>query len=108
MANNLKAIEEKLGRKLKKPVCAYSLFVKENRNLTQKNNPGKSHVDIMQILSRQWKSLENDVRQVYEKKAEEDKHRYNQDQIMFNQEFLRSKQESESNAKMQQASRDNN
>lgn len=34
-ANNLKAIEEKMGRKLKKPVCAYSLFVKDYRKKIQ-------------------------------------------------------------------------
>ena len=32
-SKNLKAIEEKMGRKLKKPVCAYSLFVKDNRKV---------------------------------------------------------------------------
>ena len=32
---NLKLIEEKLGLKFKKPVCAYSLFVKDYRKETQ-------------------------------------------------------------------------
>lgn len=34
IANNLKAIEEKMGMKLKKPVCAYSLYVKDMRQHT--------------------------------------------------------------------------
>ena len=31
MQQNMKQLEAKLGKKLKKPVCAYSLFVKERR-----------------------------------------------------------------------------
>ena len=31
IASNMKAVEEKMGKKLKKPVCAYSLFVKQYR-----------------------------------------------------------------------------
>ena len=31
VANSLKAVEDRMGRKLKKPVCAYSLYVKDTR-----------------------------------------------------------------------------
>jgi len=44
VADNLKAIEWKMGRKLKKPVCAYSYYVKDKRQLTQQENPGMVHV----------------------------------------------------------------
>lgn len=50
-ATSLKAIEEKMGRRLKKPVCAYSLFVKEYRKTILEKSPKMPHVDIMKEIS---------------------------------------------------------
>ena len=40
-----------MGRRLKKPVCAYSLFVKEYRKTILENSPKMPHVDIMKEIS---------------------------------------------------------
>ena len=46
-----------------------------------------NHVEIMQHLSQKWKSLSANEHKVYDKQAEIDKQRYQQDLILFNQEF---------------------
>ena len=46
-----------------------------------------NHVEIMQHLSLKWKSLSAKEHKIYEKQAEIDKQRYQQDLILFNQEF---------------------
>ena len=83
----MKKVEEKLGRKLKKPVCAYSLFVKENRQTTQQQNPYMGHVEVMQIVSSMWRSLDAEHRNIYTKQAEIDKVRYQNDRMLFSKEF---------------------
>ena len=58
----MKAIEEKLGKKIKKPVCAYSLFVQEKRNQLKEKYPEMHHVEIMKTISMLWKNLEANKR----------------------------------------------
>ena len=56
----MKQLEIKLGKKLKKPVCAYSLFVKERRQLIHLSNPNLDHVEVMQQLSAEWQNLDTE------------------------------------------------
>ena len=48
VADSMKALEERMGRTLKKPVCSYSLYIKDTRQQTQMENPTFTHVQIMQ------------------------------------------------------------
>lgn len=54
---NLNLIEKKLGLKFKKPVCAYSLFVKDFRKETASKNPNMKHISIMQQISKNWNTI---------------------------------------------------
>ena len=55
---NRKIIEEKLGKRIKKPVCAYSLYVQDIRQQIKDRNPLVPHVEIMKIVSQHWKVLD--------------------------------------------------
>ena len=57
IALNLKTVEDRIGLKLKKPVCSYSLFVKDCRSKSSVSHPNLTHIEIMQYLSQKWKSL---------------------------------------------------
>ena len=61
---------------MKKPICAYSLFVKERRQMIQLANPNLDHVEVMQLLSDEWQEIDKNVLQSYKRKAEQDKKRY--------------------------------
>ena len=65
MQKNMRVLEQKLGKKLRKPVCAYSLFVKDRRQSIQFENPDIDHVGVMQTLSREWKDLSKARRDDY-------------------------------------------
>lgn len=78
--------------KLKKPVCAYSLFVKDYRKIIHDKHPELPHVEIMKLISQAWKTLGQAERLKYEALAQKDKIRYNRDQELFNKEFSAMKQ----------------
>ena len=73
MLKNLRLLETKLGKKLKKPICAYSLFVKQRRQTIQLEHAELDHIGVMKTLSLEWKKLDESVRKDYEEKAELDK-----------------------------------
>ena len=83
----MRIIEKELGKKLRKPVCAYSLFVKQRRHNIQAANPELDHVGVMKMLSTQWKQLSADELKLFQDLAEEDKVRYEEDCIEFKKEF---------------------
>ena len=79
----MKKVEVRLGMTLKKPVCAYSLFMKDHRQKTQQNNPQFDHIQVMQLVSNMWKNLPESQKQKYNQLAEADKARYHSDQLIF-------------------------
>ena len=80
---NMKKIEIRLGMSLRKPVCAYSLFMKDHRQKTQQNNPLLDHVEVMKLVSNMWKNLSAEERKAYNDRAEADKTRYQKDRLIF-------------------------
>lgn len=48
---NMKSIEDKLGIKIKKAVCAYSMFVKDKRYKLLAQYPELHHIEIMKKIS---------------------------------------------------------
>lgn len=49
----------------------------ENRKKLQEENPDKKMTEITIMLSKLWKELPKDDKYIYEKKANDDKIRYN-------------------------------
>ena len=45
------------------------------------------HVEVMQIVSSMWRSLDTEQRSIYTKQAEIDKIRYQNDRMLFSKEF---------------------
>ena len=89
----MKAIEEKLGKKIKKPVCAYSLFVQEKRGQLKDKYPEMHHVEIMKTISMLWKNLDSTKRQGFIDRAQYEKARYESDRQLFIEEFTRMEEE---------------
>jgi len=59
-----------------KPLSAYNLFIKENREKTKQDNPTLSFTELIRKMAQDWKSLSPQERQQYTNSADEDKERY--------------------------------
>lgn len=63
--------------KIKRPKSAWIYYTMENRKKLQEENPDKKMTEITIMLSKLWKELPKDDKYIYEKKANNDKIRYN-------------------------------
>lgn len=76
------AEKKKASRKKKDPdapkrsLSAYMFFANENRDIVRAEHPGISFGQVGKLLGEKWKELDADAKSPYEKKAEEDKKRY--------------------------------
>lgn len=74
MAAKGKVKKEKTGPK--KPLTAYMFFNTMNRTKVIEENPGITFGETGKKLGAMWKELTDDGKKPYNKKAEDDKKRY--------------------------------
>lgn len=67
---DLSIVEKSLGKKLKKPVCAYSIFMQDHQQETQERNPKLKHSEVMKKVSNMWKKLSDKRRKRYTDRAQ--------------------------------------
>jgi len=60
----------------KRPMSAFFLYMKDNRETIKRENPGVEFLDIPKIGATQWKALKQAQRVKYEALAEKEKQRY--------------------------------
>ena len=73
---------------VKKPLTAFNFFCKEKGNELRKSNPSLRDHDFWSALAEEWKKLNEKEKQIYVKKSENDKIRY---QNEINKEQVQSK-----------------
>ena len=73
---------------VKKPLTAFNFFCKEKGNELRKSNPSLRDHDFWSALAEEWKKLNEKEKEVYMKKSENDKIRY---QNEINKEQVQSK-----------------
>lgn len=61
--------------KIKKPRSAYIFFIKENRDVVKKDNPNAPTSELIKVLAQQWRSLDDEGKEVYKEMAAKDKER---------------------------------
>jgi len=71
----------------KKPRTAYILFSSDNRVDVKKENPDMIPTDITKEVARMWREADEDVKEEYKEKAEEDKKRYQDEMEIYNPEY---------------------
>jgi len=84
-----KAKETKVKRKKdpaapKRGLSAYMFFANENRDKVREENPGIKFGEVGKILGEKWKELTDKDKVPYEKKAQEDKERYETEKAAYN------------------------
>ena len=62
--------------KIKRPKTAWIYYSMENRQKLQEKNSDKKMTEITTTLSKLWKDLSKEDKQIYEDKASQDKIRY--------------------------------
>ena len=45
-------LEKNIGKSIKKPLCAYAIYVKDVRLQAQQSNPHLHHVQIMKLVGK--------------------------------------------------------
>lgn len=68
----------------KKPLTSYLLFCNSIRRDVSAEHPEYSQVEIAQEVARQWKTLEDDVKQHWKDEYEKDKVKYDSAMIKYN------------------------
>ena len=80
--SNLNKRKNRMKRKdapdghLKRPMSSYMWYINENRAKYLKIHPEAKLTEISIELSKQWRALSSDEKEVYEKKFTDDKERY--------------------------------
>lgn len=69
----------------KRSLSAYMFFANENRDIVRAENPGIAFGQVGKLLGEKWKALTADEKTPYEKKAEEDKKRYERQKVEYAQ-----------------------
>uniref|UniRef100_A0A915CVU5 HMG box domain-containing protein n=1 Tax=Ditylenchus dipsaci TaxID=166011 RepID=A0A915CVU5_9BILA len=69
----------------KKALSAFFFFSNEKRSMVQQEHPEFKVGQIAQELGKYWKALTDEQRQVYERRAAEDKARYDEEMRIFRQ-----------------------
>lgn len=67
----------------KRALSAYMFFANDKRDQVRADNPGISFGQIGKLLGEKWKSMDATDREKYEKLAEEDKKRYENQKIEY-------------------------
>jgi hypothetical protein len=67
----------------KKPLSAYMLFAKENREKIKKENSDATFGEIGRKLGEAWRSIDKKNKDKFIKKSEKDKDRYNQEIVDY-------------------------
>ena len=60
----------------KRPSSAYFLFCKDNRDKLQRQHPDLKMIEITRKLCKDWKNIDDDLKQKYQDKADEAIHEY--------------------------------
>ncbi|SCZ94441.1 BZ3500_MvSof-1268-A1-R1_Chr12-2g03901 [Microbotryum saponariae] len=67
----------------KRPLSAYMYFSQENRNTVKDDNPDASFGDLGKLLGAKWKDMSDDQKKPYNKKADDDKTRYEREKASY-------------------------
>ncbi|KAJ3032528.1 Non-histone chromosomal protein 6 [Rhizophlyctis rosea] len=67
----------------KKPLSAFIIFSNENRNRIKEENPSAEFRDIGRLLGNAWKEITETEKEKYNKKAEQDKVRYERENAAY-------------------------
>ncbi|EGV60164.1 Non-histone chromosomal protein 6 [Yamadazyma tenuis] len=77
MAERKKAVRKKKDPDApKRSLSAYMFFANDNRDIVRAENPGIAFGQVGRLLGERWKALTADEKIPYEKKANDDKKRY--------------------------------
>jgi len=68
----------------KRGLSAYMFFANEQRENVRDENPGISFGQVGKVLGDRWKALDEKQRIPYEKKAQTDKKRYEDEKAKYN------------------------
>ncbi|KAJ3137650.1 Non-histone chromosomal protein 6, partial [Irineochytrium annulatum] len=63
----------------KRPLSAYMLWCKDNRDRIKEENPSAGFGDIGKILGREWKALDESDKEPYNQMMKKDKERYDRE-----------------------------
>lgn len=78
------AAKEARKAKPKRPGSPYLFFVRHVRNRVQQENPGLKFSAITQLVAIQWNDLGNKEKRPYELMAANDRERYENEMIVYN------------------------
>ena len=67
----------------KRSLSAYMFFANENRDIVRGENPGISFGQVGKMLGEKWKALTAEDKGPYEKKADDDKKRYEKEKAEY-------------------------
>lgn len=67
----------------KQPLSAYFLYQNQERDKIKQANPNFSICEIAKELGKRWGEMPQEVKQHYTQKAEEERHRYDQDMAVY-------------------------
>eukprot|EP00924_Labyrinthula_sp_SR-Ha-C_P002346 snap_masked-scaffold_16-processed-gene-1.58-mRNA-1 protein AED:0.30 eAED:0.30 QI:0/-1/0/1/-1/1/1/0/233 len=67
----------------KKPLTAYTCFIKEQRSKVMKDNPGMSFQAVASLTGKIWQNLEAPEKEKYKEMAREDRKRYENELAVF-------------------------
>ena len=70
----------------KRGLSAYFLYNKERRVSLKKEKPELHTIDIIKIISAEWKSLSEEKKKPYYEKAEADRQRYEAEKKAYDEE----------------------
>ncbi|KIV94927.1 non-histone chromosomal protein 6, variant 3 [Exophiala mesophila] len=68
----------------KRGLSAYMFFANDQRENVREENPGISFGQVGKVLGDRWKALSEKQREPYEKKAANDKKRYEDEKAKYN------------------------
>lgn len=68
----------------KRALSAYMFFANDQREVVRTENPSASFGQIGKLLGEKWKSLSESEKKPYEDKASEDKKRYEEQKLTYN------------------------
>ncbi|KAJ5075158.1 high mobility group protein dsp1 [Anaeramoeba ignava] len=63
-------------QKPKRPLSAYFIFCRENREIIKQQNPNMRAVELTKQLAEIWKSLTDEEKQIYQDQAQQLKNEY--------------------------------
>ncbi|KIW08349.1 uncharacterized protein PV09_01265 [Verruconis gallopava] len=67
----------------KRGLSAYMFFANDNRDKVREENPGIKFGEVGKLLGEKWKELSAKEKEPYEKKAIEDKERYEREKAEY-------------------------